>query len=296
MVRRSIPEVEAQATKLQGLLRDAERAIARPGLGRGGAFTGAVFILLREVSKRSWWWRRARARRAGRPPRRARGRPCRLAHRARARRGHLVLASYVITVTGATRETLEGTSALLAAVVLLFVGFWLHDKAHADRWQAYLRGRLEGALGPRTGVSLALVVFLAVYREVFETVLFYQALWFALDEGAVHAFVAGIGAAAVCLVILGGLIVRDRRPSYSWATDPDARRVPRSRGRAGAGCSRSSSSRASRGDSGRPRGPYPHDRGRRDVHGTTRGLTHTRPPCMVDAVARSSFNRAPRGP
>ena len=51
--------------------------------------------------------------------------------------------------------------------------------------------------------GLALVVFLAVYREVFETILFYQSLW--LQGGVVHqsSFIAGIVAALVALSVLG---------------------------------------------------------------------------------------------
>ena len=116
-------------------------------------------------------------------------------------------ATYLIAVSGATRETLEGVTALLAAGVLILVGLWLHDKAHASRWQAYLDSRLEGAMGPRTRRGLAFVAFLAVYREAFETVLFYQALWLQLARGAVHAFVGGAAIAAVCLVGLAWLIV-----------------------------------------------------------------------------------------
>ena len=70
----------------------------------------------------------------------------------------------------------EGVTALAAAAILLYVGFWMHGKSHARHWQAYLSKRLQGALSARTMWALAFVSFLAVYREAFETVLFYQAL------------------------------------------------------------------------------------------------------------------------
>jgi high-affinity iron transporter len=119
-----------------------------------------------------------------------------------------VLASYVVTISGATREVTEGVTALAAAAILLYVGFWMHDKSHAQRWQAYVKSRLSGALSRGTTWGLAGVSFLAVYREVFETVLFYQALWLQTAPGSEHAVFAGLGAAAGSLAVLSWLIVR----------------------------------------------------------------------------------------
>ena len=118
------------------------------------------------------------------------------------------VASYVVTISGATREVTEGVTALVATVVLIWVGFWMHDKSHAARWAAYLRSRLQGALGRRAAWGLAAVSFIAVYREVFETVLFYEALWLQTAPGARHALMGGLAAAAVALVLLSWLIVR----------------------------------------------------------------------------------------
>ena len=78
-----------------------------------------------------------------------------------------VLASYVINISGATREVTEGVTALIAAAILLYVGFWMHSKSYARQWQDYLARRLQGALSGRTMGALALVSFLAVYREAF---------------------------------------------------------------------------------------------------------------------------------
>jgi high-affinity iron transporter len=52
------------------------------------------------------------------------------------------------------------------------------------------------------------VSFLAVYREVFETVLFYEALAAQAGTGAAMPLLGGLAAAAVALVGLGWLIVR----------------------------------------------------------------------------------------
>jgi high-affinity iron transporter len=117
------------------------------------------------------------------------------------------VASYIIAISGAAREMTEGVTALVAAAILLYVGFWMHEKAYADRWRTFLHTQLQEALSARTMWALALVSFLAVYREAFETVLFYQALWVQIAP-AYAPMLGGLMSAAVALAILGWLIFR----------------------------------------------------------------------------------------
>lgn len=113
--------------------------------------------------------------------------------------GTWALANYLIDISGAQRELLEGATALFASVVLLWVGVWMHDRRHADAWQNYISGSLVGSSG-RFG--FALLAFFAVYRELFEVILFYETLWLqAGPEG--HGMV--LGGAATALVLLLGL-------------------------------------------------------------------------------------------
>jgi high-affinity iron transporter len=121
-----------------------------------------------------------------------------------------VLTWFVATrfteASGASREITEGVTGLVAAAMLLYVGFWLHDKSHAQAWQRYLMGRAR-AIGSGAAWGLALTSFLAVYREVFETVLFYQALW-AQAPGREGALVAGLGAALAALAAVTWAMLR----------------------------------------------------------------------------------------
>jgi high-affinity iron transporter len=86
------------------------------------------------------------------------------------------VAQSLISISGANREVMEGIAALMAAMVLLYVGIWMHSKTHAAQWQAYIQQHIDTHLTSGTLWGLALLAFIAVYREVFETVLFYQAL------------------------------------------------------------------------------------------------------------------------
>jgi len=118
------------------------------------------------------------------------------------------LATWVITISGASRELSEGFGSLLAAVVLVWVGIWMHGKSHADAWQRYVRDKLGQALGKTSGIFLLGLVFVVVYREVFETILFFAAIW---NQGSQGSVIAGGGAAALVLVAIGWAMMRYSR-------------------------------------------------------------------------------------
>ena len=122
-----------------------------------------------------------------------------------------VVSSTLIAISGAQREVTEGVTALVSAALLLYVGFWLHSRSSASRWSAFIRTRMSGATGSfgvKAGLGIALVAFLAVYREAFETVLFYQALWLQAEGAGRSAVLIGFAAGAAALVLLTWAIVR----------------------------------------------------------------------------------------
>jgi high-affinity iron transporter len=86
------------------------------------------------------------------------------------------LARTLLPISGANRELLEGITALAAVVVLMYVAHWLFQKTYIHDWKEYLRTRVGGAVTRGSGIAMAALAFAAVYREGFETVLFYQAL------------------------------------------------------------------------------------------------------------------------
>ncbi len=118
------------------------------------------------------------------------------------------VATYVIAVSGAGREVTEGLSSLFAAIVLLGVGIWMHQKSVGGRWQAYLRAKLAAALDRRSVVFLFGLSFIAVYREVFETILFYAALW---SEGQRAAIGAGLLTGTMTLAAVAWVLLRTSR-------------------------------------------------------------------------------------
>ncbi|EKG43711.1 lead uptake protein [Pseudomonas syringae pv. avellanae str. ISPaVe013] len=115
------------------------------------------------------------------------------------------LAAYVIDVSGAQRELLEGATALFASVMVLWLGVWMHDRRHAAAWQDYVKSSLVGG-GGRFG--FALLAFFSVYRELFEVILFYETLWLQAGPAGHDAVLAGGATALVLLVGLAWVILR----------------------------------------------------------------------------------------
>ena len=118
-----------------------------------------------------------------------------------------VLIRWVFQASAASQEVLEGATMLLAAVVLFSISYWLISKAEAQKWMAYVKGKVETSLSSGSLSALWFVAFLSVYREGAETVLFYEAL-------TTRATAAGNSAVAVGFVVgcvlLAGLYVAMR--------------------------------------------------------------------------------------
>ncbi len=118
------------------------------------------------------------------------------------------VAAYMMDISGANRELTEGISSLFAAVVLLGVGIWMHQKSLAGRWQIYLKEKLSAALTKKSAFFLFALAFIAVYREVFETILFYIALW---TRGNGSSILAGLVAGVVVLAVIAFVLMRTSR-------------------------------------------------------------------------------------
>jgi len=119
-----------------------------------------------------------------------------------------IVATWMIGISGASRELTEGFGSVFAAVVLLSIGIWMHGKSQAGQWQRYIRERMATALSGRSAWFLFGLAFIVVYREVFETILFYAALW---TPGSGAALLAGAVTACIALAIIAWALLRYSR-------------------------------------------------------------------------------------
>lgn len=117
-------------------------------------------------------------------------------------------AGKLFTFSGADRELMEGLVALFAVGVLLYVGFWMHSKSEAGKWQAYVKSKIQNLARKESMLGLAFLSFLVVFREAFESVLFLSALSLEVGEAQQSAFGGGIVFAFVLLAIISVLLLK----------------------------------------------------------------------------------------
>ena len=88
-----------------------------------------------------------------------------------------VIASYIIEISGANRELIEAIAALSATAVLFYVSFWILNKIEHKRWMEFVKAKVFQASAAGGTSVFIMLSFFTVYREGFETVLFYQAMF-----------------------------------------------------------------------------------------------------------------------
>lgn len=115
-----------------------------------------------------------------------------------------VLIETVFRVSTSHREVLEGTTMLVAVVVLFYVSYWLLSKMEVAKWTSYVKSRVQDAVVTGSTFALSFAAFLAVYREGFETILFYKALLVSGGPSSLVPVVVGIvvGGGILALVYL----------------------------------------------------------------------------------------------
>ena len=201
-----VAAVRDQVAVLDALFSDAEEVLSPGAASTASTFIGAFTILLREgvealliVVAMIAFLRRA-----------DRGEMVRHVHSgwvAALVAGGITwaIATFFIGVSGASRELTEGFGSLFAAVVLLSVGIWMHGKSQAGEWQRYINETLGKALSRSSAWFLFGLAFIVVYREVFETILFYAAL---TAQGSGTVILAGAGSAIVLLGVIAWVMLR----------------------------------------------------------------------------------------
>ena len=124
-----------------------------------------------------------------------------------------VLFTFLFGGSGPIQEISEGVCALIAMLMLLWTSNWMLNKSSVEAWNRYIRTKTESAVadaqnkvaaGEGVGlgmvVSLAMLSFLAVFREGAETVIFYESIY-SMSRDAQGMWIGGVAAGVVLLVI-----------------------------------------------------------------------------------------------
>ncbi|HBY92972.1 MAG TPA: iron permease FTR1 [Chloroflexi bacterium] len=118
-----------------------------------------------------------------------------------------VLLRFIVQVAPVGRELLEAIISFVAVGMMFWVSFWLVNRLDRQRWMEFLHARAWAAMASGNALGLMGLGFTAVYREGFETALFYEVLlnlsnraeWFVL-----YGFLAGL----IALGVVAWLILR----------------------------------------------------------------------------------------
>jgi high-affinity iron transporter len=118
--------------------------------------------------------------------------------------GLAIQAFFSSIINPANRELMEGVIGLFAAVMLIYVSYWLHSKASIGGWQSYINTQTREALQGGRLLGIAVLAFLAVFREGAETALFYLGMASNISSSDL---LIGLGIGFAGLAILGFLMV-----------------------------------------------------------------------------------------
>jgi high-affinity iron transporter len=75
------------------------------------------------------------------------------------------------------QEMIEAVTSIVAVVILLYFGFWLHRQTEITRWKKFIEEKVKSAIDNSNVLAIGSISFMATYREAFETVLFIRTIW-----------------------------------------------------------------------------------------------------------------------
>jgi high-affinity iron transporter len=118
------------------------------------------------------------------------------------------LTGWLISFGAEYREAMEAIGSLSAVVILVYVGFWLHNKTEAKKWKQFVEVRITKMIDNKKMIGLAFISFIVVFREAFESVLFLSSLQLQVDEGSKNGIWMGALSAIIVVVVLSKLLLQ----------------------------------------------------------------------------------------
>jgi high-affinity iron transporter len=115
----------------------------------------------------------------------------------------------VFHLSPAHQEALEGLTMVVATAVLFYVSYWLLSKMEVVKWSHFVKSKVHDAVTSGSALALASAAFLAVYREGFETVLFYKAL--IISAGPTAGLTSIVGGMLTGALLLVGVYIAVNR-------------------------------------------------------------------------------------
>ncbi len=117
-----------------------------------------------------------------------------------------IIIKYLFTIGtfGNNNALISGWTGIIAAIMLLYVSYWLHSNTSIKKWQQFIHSKTKTALNTGKLVTLAFLSFLAVFREGTETVLFFIGM---INQISIQNLILGLLIGIGLLLIITYLII-----------------------------------------------------------------------------------------
>lgn len=113
--------------------------------------------------------------------------------------------AFSAATAGANREVIEGVTGIIAVIMMIGVGMWLHQKSNMKLWNHFIQSKMGTALSTGSIISMSLVSFLSIFREGAETIIFYMGMAPSISTGKL---LSGIVIAVLMLIVFAFLLIR----------------------------------------------------------------------------------------
>jgi len=117
-------------------------------------------------------------------------------------------AESLIQMSSLQREMMEGIGSLIAVGMLLYIGFWLHNKTHASQWTKFVKEKITRLVDEKNQWGLAFLAFVVVFREAFESVIFLSSISIKSTAVGDSGILAGSVSALLLVFLLAFVIIK----------------------------------------------------------------------------------------
>lgn len=120
----------------------------------------------------------------------------------------LFFINVIISFNAQSRELMEGVGSLFAVILLLYVGFWLHSKTEAKKWKEFVEHKIMRLVNNNNMIGLAVISFIVVFREAFESAIFLSAIELQIDQSSKSGIYFGAVSSLILVLLLAWLALK----------------------------------------------------------------------------------------
>lgn len=114
----------------------------------------------------------------------------------------------VVRIGVRNREMVEGVGSFIAVALLIYIGFWLHSKTEAKKWKEFVENKIMKMVNGKNMMGLAVISFVVVFREAFESAIFLSAVNFESQSGSSAGMYTGALTSLAVVLLFAWLAVK----------------------------------------------------------------------------------------